>query len=71
MGYGQDKGIIPRICDCLFYFIERTGDAKNFKVDASYLEVLLLSPDPRLACLPSICPASSILMLCDLCFLLP
>jgi hypothetical protein len=38
MGYGQDKGIIPRICETLFYFIKKAGQSK-FMVDASYLEV--------------------------------
>lgn len=52
MGYGEDKGIIPRICDALFYFIHRTGDSKNYLVDASYLEIYcekitdLLNPPP-------------------------
>ena len=39
MGYGGDKGIIPRICEALFYFIERTKTPEKFKVDACYLEV--------------------------------
>ena len=39
MGYAQDKGIIPRVCDALFYFIERTKDEASYKVDASYLEM--------------------------------
>ena len=39
MGYNMDKGVIPRICESLFYFIERSPDPANFKVDACYLEV--------------------------------
>jgi len=39
MGYGADKGVIPRICESLFYFVERTGKPDMYKVDACYLEV--------------------------------
>ena len=52
MGYHADKGVIPRICDALFYFIERTKDEKSFGVSASYLEIYnevigdLLNPAP-------------------------
>lgn len=51
MGYGQDKGVIPQMCDALFYFVGRYG-ADKFKIDASYLEVYneqitdLLCPPP-------------------------
>ena len=44
MGYGEDKGVIPRICESLFYFIERSSDPTNFKVDACYLEVPIYGP---------------------------
>lgn len=39
MGYGQDKGVIPRICEALFYFISRSENPENYLVDACYLEV--------------------------------
>ena len=51
MGYGDDKGVIPRICDALFFFITKVG-SERFKVDASYLEIYneniadLLCPNP-------------------------
>jgi hypothetical protein len=53
MGYGEDKGVIPRICESLFYFKNRTPNPDNFKVDACYLEVYneqisdLLCPAPK------------------------
>jgi Skp family chaperone for outer membrane proteins len=54
--YGEDKGVIPRICDALFFFIAHQSTkagAAQFKVDASYLEVYnetitdLLCPPPK------------------------
>jgi len=54
--YGEDKGVIPRVCDALFYFIASQGakaGTPQFKVDASYLEVYnetitdLLCPPPK------------------------
>jgi hypothetical protein len=54
--YGEDKGVIPRVCDALFYFIASQGakaGTAQFKVDASYLEVYnetitdLLCPPPK------------------------
>ena len=54
MGYDQDKGVIPRICDALFYFIAKLGGSSSFKVDASYLEIYneqigdLLAPAPNI-----------------------
>lgn len=53
MGYGEDKGVIPKICDALFYFIAKLGGTDSFKVDASYLEIYneqigdLLAPAPN------------------------
>ena len=32
MGYGEDKGVIPRICEALFYFINKHGGDLGFKV---------------------------------------
>ena len=32
MGYGEDKGVIPRICEALFYFITKHGADLGFKV---------------------------------------
>jgi len=51
MGYDRDQGVIPRVCEALFWFIGHHG-ADLFKVDACYLEVYneaisdLLSPPP-------------------------
>ena len=39
MGSGSTYGVLPRLCEALFYFIERTGNTEAFKVDATYIEV--------------------------------
>ena len=46
MGYGNDKGVIPRICESLFYFVERQASPDNYKVHVllSYLD----TPPPPL-----------------------
>ena len=43
MGYGEDKGVIPRICEALFYFINKHGGDFGFKVNSVYVR-----PSPRL-----------------------
>jgi len=39
MGYGKEKGLIPRICETLFHFIDRHGRARGLMVEATYLEI--------------------------------
>jgi centromeric protein E len=39
-GSGDHKGLIPRICDCLFHGIEQMKlEDKHFSVHASYYEI--------------------------------
>ena len=51
MGSGGTYGILPRLCEALFYFIERTGTA-DYAVSANYIEIYneeikdLLHPPP-------------------------
>ena len=37
MGYDREKGLIPRICETLFYFINKYGLTR--KVEATYIEI--------------------------------
>lgn len=40
MGYGEDKGIIPRTCSELFERIsDLTSDVLKFQVEVSYIEI--------------------------------
>ena len=39
MGYGQDKGIIPRAAEVIFERIESTQSEVTFKVEASMIEI--------------------------------
>lgn len=41
MGYGQDKGIIPRTCSDLFERIHQLSDngQQQFQVEVSYIEI--------------------------------
>jgi kinesin family protein 1 len=54
MGYGEDKGIIPRTCVELFERIrDKRNDKLNFQVEVSYIEIYnekvhdLLNPQNR------------------------
>jgi hypothetical protein len=38
-GRGAGRGIIPRLMETLFFFIQRAEDPSSFKVDASFLEI--------------------------------
>ncbi|KAF7723149.1 kinesin-like protein Klp8 [Apophysomyces ossiformis] len=39
MGYGEDKGIIPRTCSELFDRIAQNSDGVDFQVEVSYIEI--------------------------------
>lgn len=40
MGYGEDKGIIPRTCSELFDRVaQNKTDTKDFRVEVSYIEI--------------------------------
>lgn len=39
MGSGSTYGVLPRLCEALFYFIDRSDNTEAFKVDATYIEV--------------------------------
>lgn len=39
-GSDEEKGLIPRICECLFYGIQQMkAEKKTFRIQASYYEI--------------------------------
>lgn len=53
MGYEDEIGLIPRICETLFELIRVAGQEDQFQVEATYLEIYnekisdLLNPKPE------------------------
>ncbi len=39
MGFDTEKGIIPRMCEALFYFLDTHGGDRRIAVEATYLEI--------------------------------
>jgi hypothetical protein len=39
MGYDSEKGLIPRICETLFFYIANHGQSRGLQVEATYLEI--------------------------------
>lgn len=39
MGFDREKGIIPRVCETLFYFIDTYSSERQIAVEATYLEI--------------------------------
>ena len=67
---GKDEmGVLPRLCEALFYFISRTEKTEDFKVDATMLEIyneeifdLLNVRPPKDVEIPILKPRERILM---------
>jgi hypothetical protein len=58
LGYGEDKGIIPRVCEELFVKIKKIDDPNIFfKVEVSFMEIYneavkdLLDPKKNAVCI--------------------
>ena len=39
MGFDQEKGIIPQVCEALFYFLDTHSGERRIAVEATYLEI--------------------------------